>query len=182
MSRLNNAAEVIEAIRTVRQVRQYADTPVSDADTRAILEIARWTGSSRNNQPWRFIAVTNPDTLAALSSVREAIGWAGKAPLGIAIVLDGEADVSEAYDEGRVTERILIAAHTLGLVAGTAWYGGPDEQAAARQILQVPDGHTARSFVAIGHPSSDAAPRRPGVSGGRKPFDEVVRWNSFTGE
>jgi nitroreductase len=172
MARLSDAATFIEAIRTTRQIRQYTDEPVSDEDTRTLLEIARWTGSSRNNQPWHFIAVTNPDILQQLSQVREAVAWAGAAPLGIAIVLDGDAEVSEAYDEGRVTERILVAAHALGLGGGTAWYGGPDEQAAARRILGIPDGQTARSFVA------------PGLNAGRKPFDEVVSWNSLgtTGE
>ncbi len=181
MARLSNADEVIESMRTVRQTRQFTDQAVSDEDTRALLQVARWTGSSRNDQPWHFIAITEPAQMQAISEARPPIGWVAGAPLGIAIVLNGDAETSEAYDEGRVTERILVAARALGLAGGVAWFGGPDEQAKARQTLGVPDGRTARAVVAIGYAQPPVpAPARPSpVAGGRRPFDEVVSWNSL---
>jgi len=88
-----------------------------------LLEIARWTGSSRNSQPWHFVVVTDKEQLRQLSQLRTPINWVADAPLAIVIVLDGESEMSEAYDEGRVTERLLIGARILGLGGGTAGLG-----------------------------------------------------------
>ena len=107
----------------MRQARQYTSEPVTDDIITELLEIARWTGSSRNTQPWHFIAITDKEILRQISQLRTPINWVAEAPLGIAIVLDGDAALSEAYDEGRVTERLMIGAHVLGLNAGVAWYG-----------------------------------------------------------
>ncbi len=130
-----------------------------------LLKVAQWTGSSRNTQPWHFVVVSDKERLRKISQLRTPINWLAAAPLGIAIVLDG-ADVSEAYDEGRVTERILIAAHSLGYGAGVAWFGDDTQQAEAKRILGIPAERTARSIVMIGRPdldqgsSSHRAPRR----------------------
>ncbi|MFI5337966.1 MAG: nitroreductase family protein [Opitutales bacterium] len=36
----------------------FADRPVSDDDLRSIFEAARWSASSYNEQPWRYIVAT----------------------------------------------------------------------------------------------------------------------------
>src|SRR5688572_33225234 len=118
-----NAREVIEELRKVRQIRQYRPDPVPEDLVQELLEIARWTGSSRNTQPWHFIVITDKAQLAQISQIRTPINWVADAPLAIAIVLDGANNVSEPYDEGRVTERLMIGARLLGLGGGTAWFG-----------------------------------------------------------
>ncbi|HEX2514259.1 MAG TPA: nitroreductase family protein, partial [Chloroflexota bacterium] len=107
-------AQVAELIRTVRQARQYRPDPVPQDVLAELLRVAQWTGSSRNSQPWHFIVITDKERLRRLSELRPPIGWMAAAPLGIAIVLDGANPTSEAYDEGRVTERLLIAARSRG--------------------------------------------------------------------
>src|SRR6267143_1324527 len=140
---------MIERMRTVRQVRQYADEPIPEGVVKQLLQVARWTGSSRNSQPWHFVVVTHKDQLRKISQLRAPINWLAAAPLGIAIVLDGSSAVSEAYDEGRVTERLLIAAHTLGYGAGVAWFGSDAQEAEAKRVLGIPAERTARSIVMI---------------------------------
>src|SRR5215216_554642 len=108
MTALANASEVIEQIKKVRQSRQYKPDAVSDDIVQELLEIARWTGSARNTQPWQFIVITDKEQLRKISQVRTPINWVAGAPLAIAIVLDGASPMTEAYDEGRITERILI--------------------------------------------------------------------------
>src|SRR6266511_1335756 len=127
---------LIERMRTVRQIRQYAADPVPEGVVRDLLKVARWTGSSRNTQPWHFIVVTDAELLRKLSQLRAPINWLAEAPLGIAIVLNGSG-VSEAYDEGRVSERILIGAHALGYGAGVAWFGDDAQEAEAKRILNI---------------------------------------------
>ncbi len=81
---ITGTAEALEAVRTVRQVRQYEPGEVSDADLDQILEIARWSGSSRNTQPWRFVVARDKDTLKKLSELRPNITWVADGALAIA--------------------------------------------------------------------------------------------------
>lgn len=176
---VQNADEVIQQLLKVRQVRQYTPDVVSEAQIDQILEVARWTGSSRNTQPWHFIVVDNKDQLKQISELRTPINWVADAQLGIAIVLNGESDISEAYDEGRVTERIMIAAHLLGLGGGVAWYGDDSLQAKAKEILGIPAERTARSIVTIGHPKSVKDPRPGPAEPGRRSIEELVSYNTM---
>ena len=174
---------MIEALRTVRQVRQYAPDPVPDDVVRRLLEVARWTGSSRNSQPWHFIVTRDRAQLERLSRLRPPINWIAGAPLGITIVLDG-GGVSEAYDEGRATERILAAAGMLGFGGGVAWFGNDAQESEAKRILGVPADKTARSIVLVGRPISIKDPRPNPRPGGRKPLSDVVsyeRWGNPKG-
>lgn len=172
-----SASNTNEVMRHVRQARQYRSDPVPQAAIDELLEVARWTGSSRNTQPWHFIVISDKDQLKKISQLRTAINWVADAPLAIAIVLDGDRDISEAYDEGRVTERLMIAAHALGLGAGVAWFGDDAQQAGAKQILGIPEGRMARSVVTIGQPISIKDPRPGAAEGGRKPLAEVASFD-----
>jgi nitroreductase len=170
---------MIDRLRTVRQIRQYGSDLVPDDVVKELVQVARWTGSSRNTQPWHFIVVKDKERLKKLSQLRAPINWLASAPLGIAIVLDG-AGVSEAYDEGRVTERILIAAHALGYGGGVAWFGDDAQQAEAKRILDIPKERTARSIVMVGRPISAKDPRPNPRPGGRKPLAEVVSYDRYS--
>ena len=176
---MSAVTEMLETIRTVRQIRQYAPDPVPDDAVQRILEVARWTGSSRNVQPWHFIVVTDREQLRKISRLRTPINWLAAAPLGIAIVLDGTSAMSEAYDEGRVTERILVAAHALGYGGGVAWFGDADQQAEAKRVLAIPDERAARSIVMIGRPTSTKDPRPNPRLGGRKALSEIVSYDRW---
>ena len=174
-----NLTSVPELIRTVRQARQYAPDRVPDDVVNTLLEVARWTGSSRNTQPWQFIVITDKEQLRRISQLRTPINWVADAPLGIAIVLDGENPAGEAYDEGRVTERMLIAARSLGLGGGVAWYGDDAQQAEGKRILGIPAEKTARSVVIIGHATSTKDPRPGARPGGSKELSEIVSYNRW---
>ncbi len=179
MTAIENAHDVTSAMRGLRQARQYRQDPVPDDVLAELLEVARWTGSSRNTQPWHFVVVRDREQLRRLSELRPPIGWVADAPLGIAIVLNGGSTASEAYDEGRVTERLLLAAHLLGLGGGIAWYGDSDQQAEAKRILGIPAERTARSVVVLGYPTTTRDPRPNPVAGGRRPLTEIVSYDRF---
>lgn len=170
---------VTAELKDVRQSRQYTPDPVPEEVLNELLEVARWTGSSRNTQPWHFIVITDKEMMRQISQVRTPINWVADAPLAIAIVLNGANVASEAYDEGRVTERLFIAAKALGLGAGTAWYGDEGQQAEAKQLLGIPAEKTARSVVALGYSTTSKDPRPGAVEGGRKPLSEIVSQGSM---
>ncbi len=171
--------DAVAEMKKVRQARQYLDRPVSDDDLQQLLEVAQWTGSSRNTQPWHFVVITDKDVLRAISEIRAPINWVADAPLAIALVLNGGSVVSEAFDEGRVTERLLVAARLLGLGGGTAWFGDESQQAWGREILGVPDDKVARAVVVLGYPSTTKDHRPNPAQGGRKPLSELVSTNRY---
>ncbi len=174
-------AERLRVLRRTRQVREFEARPVAPEDLEAIADVARWTGSSRNTQPWRFIVIRDPATIRAIheAGVPQTRGLA-TAAAAIAIVLPSDPGraVHDAYDDGRVAERILIAAGMLDLGAGISWIRADVRDAIAR-ILSLPADRMVRTIVQIGHPTAAArAPKsRPGEA--RLPFGEVVfeeRW------
>lgn len=176
MGTLANAHEVTTELQKVRQARQYKPDAVPDDVVTELLEIARWTGSARNTQPWHFIIITDKEQLRQISQLRTPINWVADAPLAIAIVLNGTNAASEVYDEGRVTERLLIGARILGLGGGTAWFGEAEQQEAAKKILGIPADRAARSVVVIGYPVTTKDPRPNPAASGRKPLSEIVSY------
>jgi hypothetical protein len=93
---------------------------------------------------------------------------------------DDKKAVSNAYDEGRATERILVAAGMLDLGAGISWMVLRIRDEVGR-ILGLPDDRVVRTIVQVGHPT--AAARKPKSAPGqaRLPRDQVVfeeRWPS----
>src|SRR5947208_3413806 len=138
MPKSRDRSRALGPIRRVAQIRQYSPEPVPETVVDQLLELARWTGSAKNGQPWRFIVVRDKDRLQKLGALRPPIGWLAGAPIGIAIVLQGAEGMFGAYDEGRLTERLLTGATMLGYGGGTAWFGGPEEDAEAKRILGIP--------------------------------------------
>ena len=179
MASLPTERSQIEMLRTVRQIRQYGPERVPDEIVARLLEVARWTGSSRNTQPWHLIVIKDPEQLRRISELRTPINWVAAAPLGIAIVLDGANARSESYDEGRVTERLLVGAHMLGLGGGVAWFGDASLEAEAKRILGIPAERTAHSVVLIGHATSIKDPRPDPRPAGRKPLSEIVSYERW---
>jgi len=168
----------VRELRKVRQRRSYTSEPVSDEMLHELLEVARWSGSSRNSQPWHFIVIRDKAVLAKLGALRPNITWMETAPLAIAIVLDHP---SATYDEGRVTERLLIAAKYLGLGAGTAWFSEDDKIRIAKDILGVPEDKSLFSVVVIGHPQENGDDLLGRTAVGRKPLEEIVSYETYEG-
>ena len=173
--------DAVKPLLRVRQTRQFTPEPVTAEEVNAIADAARWSGSSQNKQPWRFI------TLRELGTVR-AIAEAGlpntrsltSAAAAIAIVMsaDPPSKIGQAYDEGRAAERMLVAADMLGLSAGIAWINA-DTRAAVSEILHLPDDRFVRTVIAIGHASAQGRQAKSPRGEARLPRSETVyaeRW------
>jgi nitroreductase len=171
----NERSEVVlRALRRTRQIRRFTDQPVDEAALEAILEVARWTGSSMNSQPWTFIVLRDHEVRRRIGESTRYARHVGEAPIAIAIVMPGKDPETDAYDEGRVAERIMIAASALDLGAGIGWVDG-EEHAMVDELLGVTPPALMRTIVAIGHPTEAALRPRSGPGTGRKPLSEFVR-------
>ncbi len=178
MAKIDNAEAVIEEMRKVRQARYFEDRPVPDDVLNQLLEVARWSGSARNQQPWRFVVITDKDQLKAISEARESINWVAGAPLAIALVFVTD-NPTVGYDEGRVTERLLTAASLLGLGGGTAWFLSDAEKSIGADVIGVPDDHFCRSVVVLGYPTTLKDLREGANIPGRKSLEELVSYGKF---
>ncbi|MCY7417747.1 MAG: nitroreductase family protein [Chloroflexi bacterium] len=175
------AAEALRPLRRVRQIRQFTDVPLTDDQLDAIVDVGRWSGSSKNTQPWRFIVIRDVATIARIHvlgvpSTRSLA--TATAVIAIVVPSDTERPVTYAFDEGRAAERLLIAANLLGLAGAIAWLT-PPVRVEAGQLLGLPADRLLRTVLALGHPSPEALePKSPGVPA-RLPRNETVfeeRW------
>jgi nitroreductase len=173
------ADDILRALRRTRQVRQFTGEAVSEADLHEILRVARWSGSSQNRQPWTLIVLRDPGLRRRIAEAAPFARHAAIAPVAIAVAMPGTNAEWETYDEGRLVERMLVAAEALGLGAGIGW-ATAKERPVVNGLLGVPEPAYVRSFVSIGHPTAEAAaPKsRPGTA--RKPLEEILREDRYS--
>ncbi|MDQ6711401.1 MAG: nitroreductase family protein [Candidatus Dormibacteraeota bacterium] len=167
-----------EAIQARRNVRAYADRPIPAKELDQILEAARRTPSSMNEQRWDFVVVTDRQELQELSRVWDYAGHVASSAATIALVAMDASDPagreSIQYDLGQATMSILLAATDLGIGSGHA---AVSDQLLAREILGFPAGYFCAWLIALGYPKD--RPLKPMQKPKRRPFNEVVhrgRW------
>ena len=153
--------EFIETIFARRSIRKYESEPVSEADIKTLLEAAMAAPSASNRKPWRFIVVTERQTLDALAEAHPHGKMLFEATLCISVC--GDLTEMERYwvqDCSAATENLLLAAVGLGL--GAVWLGvypKQDRVAAVRQVLDIPEHITPLNLISIGHPAETKEPR-----------------------
>lgn len=175
MASHSESADLTELLRGLRQTRSFTTDPVDDGALDAIFEVARWTGSGGNKQPWRLVVVRDADTRAEIAATKADMGWLANAPVVIGIATEGKTAESFRFDAGRLVERIMLTALAQGLRAAVVGFGPADSEPAqrARAILNMPEGLWLTHAVAIGHPGPKE--NDPGSArSGRKPLTEIV--------
>ena len=85
-----SAFERSQFLRSVRSVRRFAPTPIADDVLADLLETARWTGSSKNTQPWELIVVRDREMLRELSECGTFAGHLAGAQAAVCLVMDDD--------------------------------------------------------------------------------------------
>ena len=162
-----------EAIRSRRNVREYEDRPIADAELRQILEAARRTPSASNKQRWDFVVVRDKARLGRLSEVWQGARHIPGSAATIALVGPDSDDPQEresiAYDMGQATMSIMLAAADLGIGSGHA---SARDVELGREILELPDDQVIWWMIGLGYPAD--RPLQPIENPARRPYDEVV--------
>jgi nitroreductase len=172
------ARDRISFLRTLRAVRSFRPDPVPQEVLDDVLEVARWSGSATNKQPWEILIIRERDTLRSLASVEGYAGHLAGAPLGIVLVMAGERAEQETYDEGKLAERIMLAAHAHGVGSCIGWFAGSG-RGAAREQLRIPKEKVVRTAISLGYPDEGARRSRVGRGRARKPLGEIVYEESY---
>jgi nitroreductase len=170
--------ETWDAIRSRRNVRTFDGKPIDDTVLERILEAARRSPSSMNQQAWDFVVVTDGAGLQALSKVwRYAAHVAGSAAT-VALIAPASSDPDERetfqFDLGQAAMSIMLAAADHGI---GSCHAAVADQAMARELLGLPEDRECMWLIALGVPAD--RPLRPIERPDRRPFDEVVhreRW------
>jgi nitroreductase len=165
--------ETLNFLRNLRAVREYTPEPVSDDDVRAILDVGRWTSTGGNKQPSEVVVVRDKDVL------RKFADWGAKPAGNSAVALLIVSNSGSTFDEGRMAERLALAARACGLgsVIATLKEDGPDR---AKQLLGIPADRRVVSLVAIGHTDVEARRALPKKGAqARKPMEAFAHWGRF---
>ena len=147
---------VIPAVLHRWSPRAFADKPVSDADLKAIFEAVRWSASSANEQPWRYVVGrkgTETYTKIFDSLFEGNQAWAGRAPvlmIGLANTLNSKGTTNGAavYDLGQSAAILVLQAAALGLAAHQM--GGYNRDK-ARELLGIPPEFHFGAAIALGY-------------------------------
>lgn len=181
---------ILDLIAQRWSTRAFAAKPVAHETLMTLFEAARWSPSSFNEQPWRFIVATKEDgdaygkMLACLNDSNQE--WAKLAPvLMIAVAKtiftqSGRPNRHAWYDVGQALAILTVQATALDLyVHQMAGFSAEK----ARETYRIPEGYEPTTAVAIGYKgdptplpekrqAQEQAPRQ------RKPLSEIV----FAGE
>jgi nitroreductase len=168
---------VSEAIRLKRAVRQFSDIPLPEEVVHAILNAGRRAQSSKNTQPWHFIAIRDKATLKALSECGPWAGHLARAALGVALVSeDPDQRFQILFDLGQSAAYMQLAAWELGVGSCPATIYEPEK---ARQLLGFPPELHLRFALSFGYPLESERLTASPMKGGRRSFDEVVHWEKW---
>jgi nitroreductase len=167
--------ELLKFLRRLRAVKEYTADPIDSNVIEDILEVGRWSGSGGNRQPTEVVVIRD-------AGVKRKFGeWDARPAAGAgAVFLLVSTSEQSAFDEGRMAERLLLAAaaHGLGSTVATLKNEGPDE---AKKLLGIPEDRRARTVVAVGYPVPGPRPTlAPNMQGGRKPLDQYAHWDRFS--
>ena len=145
---------VQDAIRNRRSIREFTDRPVERDLLERILEAGIWAPSGLNNQPWRFVLISDVLVKSRLAEQTSYAHIISGAPALIAVYLDREIMYDEVKDHqaaGACIQNMLLAAHELGL--GAVWLGqilkNKDQ---VNAILQLSDQYDLMALLALGYP------------------------------
>ncbi len=166
--------ETWKAINGVRVVREFDPRPIAPEHLDRILNAGRRAGSSKNQQHWAFIVVTDRQRLSDLAAVGRYAGHLAGATVAVALVTpdeSGHRNNSVMWDLGRAAQNMVLAAWELGIgsVPATVY-----EHELAHRLLGLPDGQRCDFLLSFGHPADPSVLSAPNRTGGRLALDEVV--------
>jgi len=174
---MKQSMSVADVIQSKRAVRRFSDQLLPVEVVRTILNAGRRSQSSKNSQPWHFIAIQDKSILKALSECGNWAGHLAGASLGIAILTpDPMEKFQTMFDAGQAAAYMQLAAWELGVGSCPASIYLPDK---AREILSFPEDLHLRIALSFGYPLDEEVLTAPNKKGGRRVLGDVVHENTW---
>lgn len=183
-----NNMQTLEAINTRKSIRRFLDTPVEKEKIQALLEAAIRAPSAMNKQCWRFVAVTNKETIAQLAKCNMVFnGWLKDAPAIIVALADPDesADMNDLpyymWDSALAMHTLVLAATDMGL--GTCYLAAYNEDK-VKELLGIPEDLRVVCMTPLGYPTEkrsvgEKLMKAMAGSSKRKPVEEVAHWEKW---
>ncbi len=168
--------------------RAFLDKKVPDEEWRAVLDAAHWAPSSNNEQPWRFLVASQPETLKKVQAclTERNQRWANRAPILIVVLSkpvysrDGSKNHWHSFDAGAAWGYLALEAKHRGMIAH-AMAGFSREK--VMEACRVPQDWGLHAVVALGYQApADHLPEdlkkreNPSL---RKPLESLWREGEF---
>ncbi len=145
-------AQIHEVIKNRWSTRAFdKNYQIGDDEILSILEAARWSPSSKNSQPWRFLAGKRGDkNFEAFVSTLTGFNleWAPNASAMILVAAHGNPVTNdEIFDAGLAVSSITFQIHSLGLHAHQM---AGFSKSKIKSIFQLDDSIVPLVLVAVG--------------------------------
>ncbi|MDY0222252.1 MAG: nitroreductase family protein [Desulfobacterium sp.] len=147
-----------DLIQKRRSIRKFKPVPVEREKINRLIETALRSPSSRGFNPWRFVVVDQPSTLAGLSLAKpHSAAFLKDAPLAIVVVGDPQTSDVWIEDCSIASAMIHLGAQALGL--GSCWIQirrrdhdkTKSSDQYVKELLSIPDNLAVESILAIGY-------------------------------
>lgn len=194
-----------EIVHSRRSVRRYkSDAPVPEEHVTKILDAARMSATSGNQQPWKFLVVRSPakirelkeaciaQTMEQFAQHPEYFGGRTKevvleratatydgylsAPVYVLILTDNRSKYPDYnhYDGPLAATTLMLAARALGY--GTVFLTDSIDDSITKKVFQIPDYYTRVCLTPIGVPVEwPTAPKK-------KPLEDFIAYESLGDE
>ena len=131
----------------------FSNEIITDDEIKKIVEASKWAPSSRNNQPWRIIAVTNKsknfsDLIEALSEGNQV--WAKNSGLILVFCtneFESEFNPEKFLEIGFAGQNAMLMSTELGLETHPIW---AEDEEKVKELLLIPNNSKVAFLLVIG--------------------------------
>ena len=199
--------DVIEAMETCTAMRYFKEDPVPKEAIEKLIYAATRASSPGNSQGWEFLVIDDPEVKSVMQNkILEGMGpfFANRPPGADGVeerMMQGAEhlarnfakvpawivcmarkvypphDPQESFMHSTAypaAQNMIVAARSMGI--GTCFTTFPGQaEPEIREMCNVPDDLHMFVYVAVGYPERKFMPVK------RKPINEVITWNQYTG-
>ena len=166
----------MNAIYKRRSIRKYTSKEVPDEKLLEFVKAGMNAPSAGNQQPWRFVIVTERSILDKIPGIHPYAEMLKQAPAAIIVCGDLDLESHKGYwvqDCSACTENILLEIADQGF--GGVWLGvypREDRVEGLRKLLNIPENVVPLALIAVGYPAEQKPPKNE--------FDKSrIRYNSW---
>lgn len=156
---------MLEILRNRRSIRTFKDKEIDQELIEQLKEAALRSPTSRGNNSWRFVFVTNRALLEELSLAKQSgSGFLKGARLGV--VISGVEEESDAWVEDCSIASIILQLTGQSLGLGSCWIqirnrmhsSDQSSEDYIKKALHLPENLKVESMIAFGYPDEKKTP------------------------